>query len=209
MSSLDQVFTLTSAIGLAGVGAIGLIATACANAFLPKHARWQDRFTFFWLVSTQQDDLKDYQRIAIVKAFDALIHFFFEGSFLYLSTFGRSVNTSTGFFADLWKEYTLADTRWGVSDPTVVSLEILTVFGAGSLCCYILTQVIKNDPSRHYWIIVLSTAELYGGWMTFCPEWLTGSPSLNTSNSFHLWVYLMVGPFPNIQLIGGLTQTYF
>ena len=26
--------------------------------------------------------------------------------------------------------------------------------------------------------------------MTFCPEWLTGSPSLVTANWLHLWVYL-------------------
>jgi hypothetical protein len=31
-------------------------------------------------------------------------------------------------------------------------------------------------------------------WMTFCPEWLTGSPNLNTSNALHLWVYLVVCP---------------
>ena len=29
------------------------------------------------------------------------------------------------------------------------------------------------------------------GWMTFCPEWLTGSPSLDTSNALFLWVYLV------------------
>ena len=28
--------------------------------------------------------------------------------------------------------------------------------------------------------------------MTFCPEWLTGSPNLNTSNALYLWVYLLV-----------------
>lgn len=27
--------------------------------------------------------------------------------------------------------------------------------------------------------------------MTFCPDWLTGSPSLNTSNWLYLWVYLV------------------
>lgn len=32
----------------------------------------------------------------------------------------------------------------------------------------------KNKPYRHFWQIILCTAELYGGWMTFCPEWLTG-----------------------------------
>lgn len=27
--------------------------------------------------------------------------------------------------------------------------------------------------------------------MTFCPEWLTGSPNLDTSNFLYLWVYLV------------------
>lgn len=34
-----------------------------------------------------------------------MIHFTFEGSFLYLSTFGRQVITSTGPFATLCKLY--------------------------------------------------------------------------------------------------------
>ncbi|TFK69528.1 Emopamil-binding protein [Pluteus cervinus] len=172
MSVEKPIFTETSAFSLAGVCAIGLIASTAAKVLLPKNARWQDRYTFIWV------------------AFDAMIHFSFEGSFLYLSTFGRQVNTSIGPFAELWKEYAAADFRWGTADPTVVSLEILTVLGAGPLCCYIAWQTVKNDPARHYWIIVLSTAELYGGWMTFCPEWLTGSPNLDTSNPLFLWVYL-------------------
>jgi hypothetical protein len=36
-----------------------------------------------------------------IQAFDAMIHFSFEGSFLFLSTFGRQVNTSTGPFAEM------------------------------------------------------------------------------------------------------------
>lgn len=28
--------------------------------------------------------------------------------------------------------------------------------------------------------------------MTFCPEWLIGSPALDTSNALYLWVYLFV-----------------
>ena len=27
--------------------------------------------------------------------------------------------------------------------------------------------------------------------MTFAPDWLVGSPSLNTSNWMHLWIYLV------------------
>jgi len=107
------------------------------------------------------------------------------------------------------REYAAADFRWGVSDPTVVSIELLTVIGDGLLCVYILYLLIQQDKRRYFWTIVLSTAEIYGGyvlycifppekrlnigrWMTFCPEWLTGSPNLNTSNALHLWVYLFV-----------------
>jgi hypothetical protein len=38
----------------------------------------------------------------------------------------------------------------------------------------------------------LEVSELLSRWMTFCPEWLTGSPSLDTSNPLYLWVYLVV-----------------
>ncbi|KAH9028350.1 Emopamil-binding protein [Lactarius pseudohatsudake] len=168
-----SVFTATSAYSLAGVAGIAVVASTAARALLPKNAPWQDRATFIWLT------------------FDALIHFIFEGSFLALSTFGRTVNASPGAFAQMWREYAAADTRWGIADPTVVSLELLTVLGAGPLAAFIVYQIVRRDPARHYWIVVLSTAELYGGWMTFCPEWLTGSPSLNTSNPLFLWVYLV------------------
>lgn len=63
------------------------------------------------------------------------------------------------------REYTAADARWGTADPTVVSLELLTVFGAGPLAALIVYQIVKRDPARHYWIVVLSTAELYGGYV--------------------------------------------
>jgi hypothetical protein len=168
-----SVYTATSAYSLAAVAGIAVFASTAARALLPKNAPWQDRATFIWLT------------------FDALIHFTFEGSFLALSTFGRTVNASSGPFAQMWREYAAADSRWGTADPTVVSLELLTVLGAGPMAAFIVYQIVQRDPARHYWIIVLSTAELYGGWMTFCPEWLTGSPSLNTSNPLFFWVYLL------------------
>ena len=29
------------------------------------------------------------------------------------------------------------------------------------------------------------------GWMTFCPDWLIGSPNLATDNYLYLWLYLI------------------
>lgn len=173
MSDSLPIFNETSAYSLAFVAFVGVVAVTASRTLLPKTASWQDKFTFIWL------------------AFDAGIHFVFEGSFLYYSLFGRQVNTSSGPLAQMWKDYARADARWGFADPTIVSMEILTVLGAGTTSLYVLKKLIQDDPARHYWIVVLSTAELYGGWMTFAPEWVSGSQYLTTSNAFHLWVYLV------------------
>ena len=63
------------------------------------------------------------------------------------------------------REYAAADARWGTADPTIVSLELLTVLIAGPMAAFIVYQIVKRDPARHYWIIVLSTGELYGGYV--------------------------------------------
>ncbi|KAK9729768.1 hypothetical protein K7432_000016 [Basidiobolus ranarum] len=123
-------------------------------------------------------------------SFDFLIHLFLEGPFVYMSIFGRQVETSSGFLASIWKEYGKADTRWLYSDPTVVSIEIITVVLAGFLSFAVLYALVNDLPSRHFLQVLLCTAELYGDWMTFAPEWLVGSPSLVTDNPMYLWVYL-------------------
>ncbi|KAF9514565.1 hypothetical protein BS47DRAFT_1328764 [Hydnum rufescens UP504] len=169
---MSTVFTFTSLCSLAAVVVALGFAIVLSRLVLPKNASPRDRRVFVWL------------------SFDALIHFFLEGSFLYLSVFGRTVHRSSGAFAEMWKEYARADLRWGVADPTVVSLELLTVLGVGPLCCYVLYLISRKDAMQHYWIIVLSTMELYGGFMTFGPEWLVGSPNLNTSNPMYTWLYL-------------------
>lgn len=34
-------------------------------------------------------------------------------------------------------------------------------------------------------------SQLYLGFMTFCPEWLTGNQYLDGSNFMYMWVYLV------------------
>ncbi|KAL1022270.1 hypothetical protein UPYG_G00024480 [Umbra pygmaea] len=89
------------------------------------------------------------------------------------------------------KEYGRADDRWLHSDPTIVALELLTVLLDGLLALVLVYAIVKDKHYRHFIQIILCTCELYGGWMTFCPEWLVGSPNLNTDNWLYLWVYLV------------------
>ena len=131
----------------------------------------------------------------IWECFNALIHFTFEGSFLYncffsytsiphSSDFPHPASlTSPGVYflgrqdrlygsaygtsptARLWQEYAKADKRWGGADLTVISLELLTVFGAGPLAVYLCELIRRSDRSGKLWFwgSVLATGELYGG----------------------------------------------
>nr|XP_012592771.1 emopamil-binding protein-like isoform X1 [Microcebus murinus] len=115
---------------------------------------------------------------------------FMEGPFVYLSLVGNIAN-SDGLIASLWKEYGKADARWLNFDPTIVSVEILTAVLDGFLALFLIYAIVKEKPYRHFLQITLCVCELYGDWMTFCPEWLVGSPNLNTNNWLYCWVYLV------------------
>lgn len=109
---------------------------------------------------------------------------------------------SDGPLARLWQEYAKADARWGGADLTVISLELLTVLLAGpaaAYICYLIAKVsnatdaalkAKLDARMWFVAIVLSTGELYGGFMTFAPEWLSASTALATDDPVYLWLYL-------------------
>ncbi|XP_028255041.1 emopamil-binding protein-like [Parambassis ranga] len=130
------------------------------------------------------------RRILLWLFYDVIVHLTLEGPFVYMSLVG-TVETSEGPLAELWKEYSKADSRWLVSDPTIVSVEILTVVLGSLLGLLLIHAILRDKYYRHFLQIALSVCELYGGWMTFCPDWLLGSPHLDTSSWLHLWIYLV------------------
>ncbi|XP_058478699.1 emopamil-binding protein-like [Solea solea] len=122
--------------------------------------------------------------------YDVIVHLTLEGPFVYMSLVG-TVQTSEGFLAELWKEYGKADSRWLFSDSNIVSIEILTVVLDSVLAVLLIYAVLRQKYYRHFLQVSLCVCELYGGWMTFFPQWLTGSPHLDTTHWLHLWVYLV------------------
>jgi hypothetical protein len=120
---------------------------------------------------------------------------------------------------DSGKEYASADARWGVADPAMVCLELVSVLCGGPLCLYILKLMINDDPAKHYWLIILCTGELLATqvlfpwdftwlhrlkillhrWVMFATEWLMGNKNLDASNPLYLWVYLVVSPLSGHQ----------
>lgn len=47
------------------------------------------------------------------------------------------------------KEYAKADSRWGMADPTIVSLEIVTVLFNGCLCVLLIYSILSKSPHRY------------------------------------------------------------
>eukprot|EP00117_Sycon_ciliatum_P022291 scpid81426/ scgid19272/ Emopamil-binding protein-like; Emopamil-binding-related protein len=121
---------------------------------------------------------------------DSMIHLMLETPFVIISL-QHPIIESDSIFAVVWKEYARADARWGVSDSCVVCLEILTCFICLPLCVANIYGICKRSPWRHFVQITVCVMELYGGFMTFGPEWITGSKYLNTSDPLLLWVYLV------------------
>ncbi|XP_038863464.1 emopamil-binding protein-like [Salvelinus namaycush] len=78
--------------------------------------------------------------------YDAIVHITLEGPFVYMSLVG-TVATSDNIFAELWKEYGKADERWLHSDPTIVSLDLLTVVLDGILALVLVYAIVKD---KHY-----------------------------------------------------------
>lgn len=132
---------------------------------------FQDRLALLWFV------------------LDAITHLTIELGYviLALTTTAEKSNTYLGW---IWREYGRADSRWAIHDPTIISLEIITVF-LGLLCLFQIYAIAKKRPWRHVLQVIICVAELYGGWVTFAPEWVEGSPNLDGSSFVLFWIYLV------------------
>ena len=237
--SSDSPLDVESVLAVLFALSLGPTAQLLASRFLPSNVSRKTYLLFVWhaydalthfLIEgsylyhcfcsyiTLPDMTSDYPHPASLSS--PTPHFLNRADRRYGASYG------SGPTARLWQEYAKADRRWGESDPTVISLEILTVGLAGPAAlyiCYLLSK-LANDPSvisaakrkektsttkatatapltstnkatisarMHFIMAMLATAELYGGFMTFAPEWLSGSTALETSNPIYLWLYLV------------------
>ncbi|KAF8470854.1 Emopamil-binding protein [Kalaharituber pfeilii] len=197
VTALELLSDPTTALSLALTVVLLIAAYGLSIALLSPSTTGKIRTLFIWHL------------------FDVLIHFILESSFVYHSLFTRHsaphvrdapYRVAGALFSDapmakLWQVYAKADLRWGYGEPNIVSMEILTVVGAGGLAAYVVYLIQRDEKlglrtgsaegkKKWFWMVILATMELYGGFMTFVPEWIIGSPALVTSNWVYKWLYL-------------------
>jgi cholestenol Delta-isomerase len=87
------------------------------------------------------------------------IHFFFEGYFAY--NYDR-MPARTDLFGQLWKEYSLSDSRYLTQDSFVVTMEACTAIFWGPMSFLCVYCIVFSHPLRHPLQLIISLGQLYG-----------------------------------------------
>ncbi|TQS34476.1 hypothetical protein Golomagni_05138 [Golovinomyces magnicellulatus] len=87
------------------------------------------------------------------------IHTFFEGYFAYHSL---QMGGRTDLFGQLWKEYSLSDSRYMTQDSFVVCMETVTACLWGPLSFVCAYMIVTDHISRHSVQLTISLGQLYG-----------------------------------------------
>ncbi|KAL4789435.1 Emopamil-binding protein [Aspergillus venezuelensis] len=92
------------------------------------------------------------------------IHLFFES---YFVIYHESLAGSGTLFSQLWKEYSLSDSRYLTSDSFLVIMEAVTAFAWGPLAFFIAYCIATKHPLRHPLQLILSVGQVYGDVLYF------------------------------------------
>lgn len=87
------------------------------------------------------------------------IHLFFEGYFAYNF---HHMGSRTHIFGQLWREYSLSDSRYLTQDSFVTCMETITAAFWGPLSFVCTYFIATNHPLRHPLQIIISLGQLYG-----------------------------------------------
>ncbi|KAK3995974.1 Emopamil binding protein-domain-containing protein [Cladorrhinum sp. PSN332] len=119
------------------------------------------------------------------------LHCFFEGYFVF---YHDAIPSSQSLFAQLWKEYSLSDSRYISADPFMLCIETLTMllWGPLSLLTAYLIATGANKGTRHVLQITVCIAHLYGvalyyGTCGFIERY--GGISYSRPEFLYYWVY--------------------
>ncbi|KAF4624860.1 hypothetical protein G7Y89_g13309 [Cudoniella acicularis] len=120
-----------------------------------------------------------------------MIHLFFEGYFVLNH---NHMASRTDFFGELWKEYSLSDSRYLFSDPFVLCMETWTAITWGPLSFLTAVLITKDSPYRHPVQALVSTGQFYGDllyYMTSLFDYFYSGKSFYRPEPYYFWFYFI------------------
>ncbi|KAJ5090279.1 emopamil binding protein [Penicillium argentinense] len=135
----DSVISLIARFGALWV-AVSIGATFLIRR-LDLKTSFADQVTFVWMCLT------------------GWIHLFFEAHFVLNHV---ELAGDQSLFGQLWKEYSLSDSRYLTSDSFLVSMEAVTAFCWGPLAFFIAYCIAVKHPLRYALQLIISVGQVYG-----------------------------------------------
>ncbi|RHZ65685.1 EXPERA domain-containing protein [Aspergillus thermomutatus] len=96
------------------------------------------------------------------------IHLILEGSYAYSF---RTMGSRTDLLGQLWKEYSLSDSRYLSPDAFVLCMETITAVCWGPLSLITAVCIVRDHVLRHPLQIVVSLGQLYGDVLYYATSW--------------------------------------
>lgn len=121
-------------------------------------------------------------------AFSGLTHIILEGYFVFTPNFFTF--SKPHLLAEVWKEYSKADSRYAGRDPTVVAVEGITAVLAGPGCLLAVYAIAAKSTYEHTLQVVISIAQLYGDIVYFATVVLAGV-EICAPGPVYFWFYFM------------------
>ncbi|CAI7632108.1 unnamed protein product [Penicillium palitans] len=139
------------------------------------------------------------------------IHLFFEAYFVINH---KTLAGSQELFGQLWKEYSLSDSRYLTSDAFLVSMESVTAFGWGPLAFCIAYCITVQHPARYALQLVVSVGQVYGDVLYYATSLL--EVSYCRPERYYFWFYyfffnfiwMLVGCYYASQSITEITKAF-
>ncbi|KAL1954791.1 hypothetical protein VTO42DRAFT_694 [Malbranchea cinnamomea] len=111
-------------------------------------------------VSYVSPNLPKMDKVAVLWfVFTGSIHFFFEGYFVVNHA---HMAPAQDYFGQLWKEYSLSDSRYLTSDPFVLCMESITAVCWGPLSFLVAYLITVQHPLRYPLQLIVSLGQIYG-----------------------------------------------
>ncbi|KAF9301122.1 hypothetical protein BGZ74_007080 [Mortierella antarctica] len=168
-SMKDTLTLLFSTFGAITIGSIAL-------SYPKRHSTIKglgNQLTFLWFVMC------------------GFIHLFLEG---YFSVHHATLAGDQHPLAQVWKEYSLSDSRYLSSDSFVLIMESITAFAWGPLAFFAAKTMYYNTPARHVAQLILSLGQIYGCVLYYLTTMVEGSPHCDP----HPYYYYFYFAFFNI-----------
>ncbi|OLY83778.1 3-beta-hydroxysteroid-Delta(8),Delta(7)-isomerase [Smittium mucronatum] len=117
----------------------------------------------------------------------AFIHFCIEGYFVYNH---KTLASQTGLFPDLWREYSLSDSRYLTSDPFTVIMEAITATFDTVMALLTVYGILNGSSFRHVAQFACSLAQLYGNVLYLSTNYFEGFKYTHP-HGYYFWFYFV------------------